>query len=238
MKTAIELRAEEKDRSTMALAASRELSRGGRRKEKTWIAAPDRKRTSRLSLCFLAVMNATVISPCAAQLGSTVCACSPPEIEITFDFSVTCNDTNVANNTGIAETECNVSPFQGGVAIDEVPVVISTIDVVELDRFNGVLKSSSVFQEFLSGDTFKYVTTSANVSGVDPNTVPGGWQFSMIGSNAQQQPLLLMWIIKFTNDCESYPVLFDGDKIAWSVFVSTQGIRKPDSYRVPSMLTQ
>jgi hypothetical protein len=30
-----------------------------------------------------------------------------------------------------------------------------------------------------------------------------------------------MWIIKFTNDCQSYPVIFDGNKIAWSVFVST-----------------
>jgi hypothetical protein len=232
--------------STMAaLARSREQSsRGyghGRERTTSWwnntaaaaaaAATADRKRnskgyyrmSSRLShFYFLAVvLAATVnISPCAAQLGFTVCSCSPPAFEITFDFSVTCNDTDVVNNTGVAEAECNVSPFQGGVAIDETPVVVSTIDVVELDRNNQVLKSSSVFQEFLNGDTFTYVTTSANVSAVNTATVVGAWQISMIGSNAQQQPLLLMWIIKFTNDCQSYPVIVEGSKIAWSVFVS------------------
>ena len=243
--TTIETRGATEDKnggtSTMAaIARSREQSRGyghGRESTTSWwsnkaaAATADRKRNSkgyytmstRLShFYFLSVvLAATVhISPCAAQLGSTVCSCSPPAFEITFDFSVTCNDTDVANNTGVAEAECNVSPFQGGVAIDETPVVVSTIDVVELDRSNQVLKSSSVFQEFLNGDTFTYVTTSANVSAVNSATVVGAWQISMIGSNAQQQPLLLMWIIKFTNDCQSYPVIVEGSKIAWSVFVS------------------
>ena len=137
------------------------------------------------------------------------------------------------------ETECRRQEVDKSIAIEalkryitdnvseELPDALpqwqkEKVAIVGLDSFNGVLKSTSVFEEFRNGDTFQYNTTTMNPSEVTTATVPGGWQFSMIGTNAQQQPLLLMWIIKFTNNCDSYPVIKDGDTIAWTIFVSAQ----------------
>jgi hypothetical protein len=45
-----------------------------------------------------------------AQVGVTLCACSPATYTFQLNFDFTCNDTSISG-AGLNRTECFVSPF-------------------------------------------------------------------------------------------------------------------------------
>jgi hypothetical protein len=60
-----------------------------------------------------AILLLTVANPSAvvhAQVGVTLCACSPATYTFQLNFDFTCNDTSISG-AGLNRTECFVSPF-------------------------------------------------------------------------------------------------------------------------------
>jgi hypothetical protein len=54
------------------------------------------------------------------------------------------------------------------------------------------------------------------------NSIPAGLQVTVIGVNADGTALVNLWVVLFTNDCDSYPVIENEMKIGWTVFVSAR----------------
>lgn len=158
-------------------------------------------------------------SPVQAQVGTTICSCSPPTYEFTLDFSLTCDDTRLPS-PGIADFECVIAPFQTGADIDLTPASVETTDFVEFDQALGRLAESSIFDQLRDGDTITYTATTTDPGAVTMPSVPKALKITMLAQNSVGQPLLMTWMITFTNNCNQFPVLSVGDTIGWTRFVS------------------
>lgn len=66
------------------------------------------------------------------EIGRDVCACSPGTYEFKLDSSLLCPPLNVTVVDAIEGTSCLNSPFGIPVADDLVPVLVRTIDVLEI----------------------------------------------------------------------------------------------------------
>jgi hypothetical protein len=125
---------------------------------------------------------------------------------------------------GIIETACLVSsrlPDTVNVT-DFVPVTVSEIQVLELDEFQDPI-GQSVYTDgpYFDGDFVTYtsiVRTQPEI--VNAMTLPRGLQVSIVGNNAQNQPIINTWGILYNNDCGIFPLLTVGQQIGWSIFVS------------------
>lgn len=166
------------------------------------------------TVCFL-----LLVFPSEAQVGSNICACTPSTYEFTFDFSQSCEDTQLPG-PGIVEFECIVTPFVTGNNVDLVPASVETVDFVEFDQALGRLAESSIEQQFRNGDTVSYTSYSATPEDVSMPTVPKGLQLNLLAQNAIGQPLLMTFLITFSNSCNAYPVISTGNQIGWVRFVS------------------
>jgi len=162
---------------------------------------------------------AVMAAPIAAQVGDTICACSPSAFEFTLDFALSCADTNVGGD-GVLATDCSVTPFQGGTVSSLVPAAVFSVDFLELDQDLQVLNQESSFVDFVDGDTFTYSSFTANPDLVGPATVPKTLIVSLIGRNAAREPLFMQYLITYSNACDAYPVLAVGENIGWTRFVS------------------
>ena len=157
-------------------------------------------------------------SPSFAQVGSNICSCSPPTYEFTLDFSLTCDNTQLPG-PGIAEFECVIAPFQTGANIDLVPASVETVDFVEFDQALGRISESSIFEQLVDGDKITYTSVSANPEAITVPSVPKSLQISMLAQNSIGQPLLMTWVVTFTNSCTDFPVISEGNQIGWTKFV-------------------
>jgi hypothetical protein len=167
---------------------------------------------------------AILATPAKAQIGDTVCACSPTVFNITLDFGLTCADANILNGDGIAMTDCSITPFQGGVEVESlVPVNVFSVDFLELDQELEVLNQRSSFVNLNDGDTISYESFSINPELVDEVTVPNTLIVSLIGRNAAREPLFMQYLISYSNSCTAFPVLTPGQQIGWTRFVSRCG---------------
>ena len=165
------------------------------------------------------VVLTLLTTPSHAQVGSTICACSPPTYEFTLNFDKNCENTRLPL-PGIDEFECIIQPFETGATIDLRPVQVETTDFIEYDQASGRLTESSLFDPLQNGDTFTFTSFSADPDAVAVPTVPRAVQITMLAQNAAGQPLLMTWLISFTNACAFYPVIEAGDSIGWTEFVS------------------
>ena len=168
---------------------------------------------------FVIALFFTLASPSQAQLGTNICSCTPRAYEFTLNFSRTCADTQLSRS-GISEYECVVQPFQTGANIDLTPASVETIDFVEFDQSLGRLSESSLFEQYRNGDTITYTATTNEPGSIAIPSVPKALQITMLAQNAIGQPLLMTWLISFTNSCAEYPVLANGNRIGWTEFVS------------------
>lgn len=158
-------------------------------------------------------------SPSKAQVGSNICSCSPQTYEFTLDFSLSCDDIQLSG-PGISEFECVISPFQTGADIDLVPASVETVDFVEFDQALGRLAESSIFEQLLDGDTISYTSVSADPETITVSTVPKALQITMLAQNSIGQPILMTWLMTFSNSCNEYPVISTDERIGWTRFVS------------------
>lgn len=121
---------------------------------------------------------------------------------------------------GINATDCfagNLDPAND-VNTDFVPVTITKIQILELDRNQGIIKEDSRQGAFVDEQEFNY--TSIAVSDPELDQEVGGLQMTLDGRNANDDQIVNNWIILFTNECNIFPLFEVGDQIGWTEFVS------------------
>jgi hypothetical protein len=155
-------------------------------------------------------------------VGIDICACSPTTYEFTFDFSLFCLPVNIPNSDAVQETFCQVTPFEDGPSVtDLVPVSVIGITVLELDQNINVLVREYINGNFSDGDTFQYTSIAANPDAIDRAVdVPEHITFNFFGVNDNGESIVNFYAIKFTNNCDAYPVLEEGQSAGWTRFVS------------------
>jgi hypothetical protein len=91
------------------------------------------------------IAAAFLVAPTRAQIGNTICACSPTMFTFTLDFELTCNDANVGGE-GIFDTVCTIGANDAGLEVNSpVPEEVFAIDIIELDQ-NMNVRARKLFQ--------------------------------------------------------------------------------------------
>ena len=181
----------------------------------------ERRRTS-ITYCIIWIIVNVI--PACGQIGVTICACQPSVYTFTFNFSATC-DISTIRGPGVFDSDCFARGFAIGSADDvndTVPVQVTTVSVIELNKDLGVLAQTPYTDVFRDGDSFTYATilsTPDNITGLTPDMIPGGLQVGIVGVNQLEEPITNVWIILFDNACGIFPVLEVGDQIGWTILV-------------------
>ena len=152
-------------------------------------------------------------------VGTTICGCQPAVYEITLSFDVTCDDVDV-QGPGINEVACIASKETEDDVTDFVPVLVTDIQFLELNRDLATLQQEPRTGAFRDGDIVRYTSVLAVQDSFTENTLPRAFQMIMRGINAIDQPIQMTWVITYENDCGIFPILFEGQRQGWSVFVS------------------
>jgi hypothetical protein len=181
-------------------------------------------RTSRTSAWVFFLIVEVLLRPVSAQVGVELCACFPSVYTFVLEFDQLCEETSIPG-AGVDQTSCSVTPADASAEFsDEVPVAVSSIDVLELGLNLGVIATTQVTGSFRSGDSFTYSSVVSTPEGIDMVTergvFPGGLQLNINGRNALDEFITNVWVIVFTNDCGIFPVISEGDQIGWTKFVS------------------
>jgi hypothetical protein len=167
--------------------------------------------------------------PTEQEIGTDICACQPGSYDIALDFAMVCDDKNIVEGPGITEVACVVEPPN---VDDPVIVEASEIQIVELDQNLEFIEESqiTITDTFVNGDTVTYESFIASDPGsLLPSSIPAGLQLSVNGVNADGIELTNLWVVLFTNDCDSYPVIENGEQIGWTIFVSARTLNLAQS---------
>jgi hypothetical protein len=171
------------------------------------------------SLLLLAQHGTTVMG----QVGVTLCGCQPAIYEVTLTFDALCADANVEGNPGINATACITSPETEDNVTDFVPVLITNVQFLEQNADFVTLQQIPINGDFRDGDIVTYTSVLAVQEPTEftEATMPRAFQMILRGINAIDQPIQVTWVITYDNDCGIFPILFEGQQMGWSVFVST-----------------
>jgi len=147
------------------------------------------------------------------------CSCSPSKFTFTLDLSLTCPPVDVTRNDGIAATFCQISPFGDldETITDLVPVEVEYVDVLELGQMFEVLSQKNITGVSSDGDTFDYESIVGN-----SEQLPKVIQLNIFGRNAEDQPVVNFFAISFTNYCDTYPTMIEGDSAGWTRFTKLE----------------
>jgi hypothetical protein len=161
--------------------------------------------------------------PVYSQIGVTFCACQPSVYTFTFNFSVEC-EIETIDGPGVRGADC----FTRGIGLGSdktnltIPVQVTTVSILELDRSLRVVAQSPYVADFRDGDSFTYTSIVADpetVATLTEDTMPGGLQLDIVGINELEQPITNVWVILFDNNCGIFPVLEVVDQIGWTILV-------------------
>ena len=117
--------------------------------------------TSVILLVFVATESIVKVS--GDTIGVNICACSPKTYEFTFDFSLTCPPVDIAVGDGVVATSCLISPFGSPEVTDLTPIVVESIDILELNQNLALVAQDNVVRNFNDGDTFQYTPAIATI---------------------------------------------------------------------------
>jgi len=172
----------------------------------------------------LLLLAATVVVEVNSQIGVSLCACQPSIYTFRFNFSAIC-DIGTILGPGVRGADCFAREFAIGEPVNStVPISVNTVTVLELDVNLRVIAQTPYLEDFLDGDTFTYTSISATPEGIatlSPDRWPGGIQLDIVGINIDEEPITNVWIILFENDCGIYPILDVGDRVGWTILVSS-----------------
>ena len=156
-----------------------------------------------------------------AQIGSTICICSPSMYTMQLNFSSNCENSSLVGD-GILTSDCAIDPFQNpnATVIDEVPVTVSSIDILELDVDLVKISQSSRFGTFNNGDIIQFASVSSDPSALNETFYPKALQVSMIGINDVGETLFFAGLIIYSTECNQFPLIQEGSTIGWVTLVS------------------
>lgn len=150
-----------------------------------------------------------------------ICACSPSGYTFTLDFSLSCPPVNVTRNGGISATFCQVSPFGDEFhnITDLVPAEVMYVDVLELGQAFEVLSQQNITGSFMDGDQFDYTSI---VEEEDNLEIPKVIQLNIFAQNAAGEAIVNFFAISYSNACDEYPSLVEGESAGWTHFTSLE----------------
>ena len=93
---------------------------------------------------------------------------------------------------------------------------MNSVSILELDPDSNVKFVETIERDFANGDTFTYKSQAVTSTDNALQAI----SLTMIGENEFDEGLFSTFLIKFTNNCQSYPVLFEGNHGAWAPMVS------------------
>lgn len=170
-------------------------------------------------LCRLLLFFLLAETTFAQTVGVDICACQPATYEFTLDFDLTCEDSTVGG-PGINASACIINTDVGQNVTDFRPVIVTNIQILELNQDFEVIAQTPISGTFVNGNTFRYTSViagrTADIPAVD---VPRGFQLSMAGRNALEQDLVNFWLIIYNNDCGIFPIILEGQQIGWTILV-------------------
>lgn len=163
-----------------------------------------------------------------------ICACSPSQLTFTLDLSLTCPPVDVTRNDGISATFCQISPFgDANQNIEDLtPVEVENINVLELGQNFQVLKQQNITGVSLDGDMFDYQSVILEPS---IEEIPRVIQVNIFARNANDEPIVNFFAISFTNDCLTYPTMFEGESAGWTHFTKLEA---PPTSECPAVTTE
>jgi hypothetical protein len=173
-----------------------------------------------VSVAIIGLFLASTPSTFGEDVGTELCSCAPSTYEFTLDFSLFCPPVNITLGDAIQATSCLVSPFGNPEVSDLVPIAVQSIDILELGQDLRVLVQENIEGNFGDGDTFQYTSVVATDADGEVE-IPRALQLNLVGVNANDEPIINVYIITFTNNCDTYPVLSEGQSAGWTVFVSS-----------------
>ena len=151
-------------------------------------------------------------------IGIDICACSPSNYEFVFNFDLFCPPVNITLGDAVEATSCTVGPFDNPDVTDLIPVSVQNIDILELGQDLRVLVQETLEGNFVNGDSFRYesiVNLPHGIDDDDPPDIPSAIQLNAVGVNVNDESIISYSAIVFTNDCDTHPVLFDGQSSHW-----------------------
>jgi hypothetical protein len=179
--------------------------------------------TVRIILLLLTIMSGRRTALARAQDDNTVCGCSPPTYTFLLDFNLFCPPIEIDRNPGIQSLSCLISPF-GAPTTDLAPVVVTHVDVLELDQSNNVLEQSRIEGDFFSEDSFSYASILNNTAEIDDaEQIPRALQLILNARNEAGVTLINIFVITFSNQCGAVPVFETStseQSAGWAIFVS------------------
>ena len=144
---------------------------------------------------------------------------SPSAFTWQIDFYRNCQTDIISegNGTGIKQHFCDILHTEGGDNADMVPVVLTAVQIFELDIDLAVLNVWNALDLNLkNGDTFDYVSIGSS----DKSVALGGMNLRLRGENAAGVEIINDILVQYTNECDR-ATLATGDSIGWIVVVST-----------------
>lgn len=183
--------------------------------QSSWL--PSRFRSGVL----MGIVAAMVATPATAQIGSTICACSPSFIEFTLDFSLGCDNSTVMG-PGVIDKTCSIAANNADeTASSLIPVEVFAVDISEIDQEGTVSDRQFDFVFLENESTFTYSTFISNPDAITEETATKTLMLTLLGTNLFDQDLRMEWSITYTNACDIFPVLSSGEQIGWTRFVSS-----------------
>ena len=180
-----------------------------------------------LTVTALVVVSAQDAPP--PEVGVDICACQPAVYNITIRADLGCGDTSVMG-PGILNTACLIETrLTDAVGVtDFVPATVSEIQIMELDvKQNVVGQSQFTDGPYFDGDVVQYTSIVRSMrDSINGTNLPLGFQVSVIGNNALNQPIVNTYGIIYDGNCGVFPLLEEGETIGWTEFVSHPNIYK------------
>ena len=165
------------------------------------------------------IVAAFMSAPAGAQVGETVCSCTPRIYSIILDLSKTCDDTG-GFSEGVLLADCSVIP-QDETVTNLLPVSVSLIDVSELGQnLQDVVGQARFSGNYGTGDTVSYTSNSDVPEVINEISLPKALQLSMIGVNADGDELIFSALLAYSNSCTVYPVFLQDARNGWVELVS------------------
>jgi hypothetical protein len=175
-----------------------------------------------LSVLGLLMMALSSFPASAQEVGVDLCACQPTLYRMQLQLDLTCGDQNIGGDEtpGVSDTSCLIQ--DRAPSDNSVPATVQEIQIIELDQNQDVVRARVYDEGYIDGDSVEYVSfIIANPSDINVASLPKFLAVTITARNDDGEPLLNTWTIRFDNDCDVYPVLTDGDRIGWIVFVSS-----------------
>jgi len=169
----------------------------------------------------LFLLWASVTGGASQIIGEEICSCAPNTYEFFLDFDLICPPVNITTGNAVVATSCIASPDGDPNVVDLIPVSAQSVQILELGQDLRVLAEEKIEGNFENGDAISYVSIAEEPDNIESSfQIPRAIQLNIKATNQFDEKIINVYVITFSNNCNAYPVLFEGQSAGWTRFVS------------------